>query len=71
MKTFLIIFAIYLLIGILVVMKLNKYVKLSYKNTGLSPFWNGFIYGLFQWGNALLFPILIHDWYFWNKNEKS
>lgn len=67
---FLVIMFIWLIIGIITLIRLKTFIRLCYKNTNLPPFWDGFMCGLYQCGNIVLFPIVIYDWYFWNKNKK-
>jgi cytochrome c biogenesis protein CcdA len=61
----------WLLVGFICVFVFRKYIRLSFRNPNVSPFWQGFLFGLFQCSSAILFPVLIYDWYQWYKNEKS
>lgn len=68
---FLVIIVIWLIIGIITLIRLKTFIRLSYKNTNLPPFWDGFMYGLYQWGNIFFFPVVIYDWYCWKKRKKK
>jgi hypothetical protein len=60
---------LYFLLGILTVILLPKFIRNSYKDDSkLTPFWNGFMFGLYQCGCMLLFPVILID-YFRNKKK--